>query len=83
MGVGSRMSSFQCKWGCGTELHINPSVKTKTGKLIPVQVGNELPHDCHLSPYFRSKYGRIRARAEKMEALSRIDEYARKEGVEV
>jgi hypothetical protein len=34
-------------------------------------------------PYFRRKNGRVRARAEKMEALSKIDEYARNEGMEV
>jgi hypothetical protein len=77
------MSTFQCRYGCGTELHVNPTIKTKTGKLIPVQVGNELPHECHLSPFFRAKSGKIKARAAKMEALSKIDEYARKEGVEV
>jgi hypothetical protein len=76
------MNSFQCRYGCGTELHVNPTIKTKTGKLIPVQE-NELPHDCHLSPYFRAKSGRVKARAAKMEALTKIDEYAKKEGVEV
>jgi hypothetical protein len=74
-------SFFDCKWGCGTRLHTNPNIKTKTGKSIPVQE-NEIPHDCHLSPYFR-RTGKVKARAEKMEALSKIDKYAREEGVEV
>jgi hypothetical protein len=76
------MRYFQCKWGCGTLLHINPTIKTKTGKSIPVQE-NEIPHDCHLSPYFHGKSGRVKARAAKIEALSKIDDYAKKEGIEV
>jgi hypothetical protein len=76
------MKYFQCKRGCGTLLHINQSIKTKTGKPIPVQE-NEIPHDCHLSPYFRSKNGRVKARAAKIEDLSKIDAYAKKEGVEI
>jgi hypothetical protein len=74
------MKYFQCRYGCGTQLHVNPSIKTKTGKLIPVQE-NEIPHDCHLSPYFRRGKGKAVAKATKMEALSKIDEYAKKEGV--
>ena len=74
--------TFPCKWGCGTRLHTNPSIKTRSGKLIPVQE-NELPHDCHLSPYFRGGKGKVTARAAEKEALWKIDEYARKEGVEV
>jgi hypothetical protein len=74
--------TFHCKWGCGTRLHVNASIKTRSGKLIPVQE-NELPHDCHLSPYFRGGKGKVIACAARMEALSKIDEYAKKEGVDV
>jgi hypothetical protein len=59
------MNTFQCRYGCGTRLHINPTIKTKTGKLIPVQE-NEIPHNCHLSPYFR-RNGRVMAKKERFE----------------
>ena len=77
-------ADFQCRYGCGTWCHVLPSVKTKSGKLVPLDASTNMPHACHLSPYFRpGKTGMVKARAATMEALSKIDEYARKEGVEV
>jgi hypothetical protein len=72
------MKNFQCRYGCGTILHVNPSIKTKTGKLIPVQE-NGIPHECHLSPFFRGGKGKAVAKATEMDALSKIDEYAERE----
>jgi hypothetical protein len=70
--------TFNCRY-CGTPLETDPSITSATGKRIPFSAGK--PHDCHLSPYFRSKSGRVKARAATMEALSKIDEFAKKEGV--
>jgi hypothetical protein len=68
-------SAFQCRYGCGTWLHVNHSIKTNTGKLIPLQE-NEMRHECHLSPFYRYKNnGRHRAIAVQKEAIARIDEY--------
>lgn len=68
-------SVFQCRYGCGTWLHVNHSIKTNTGKLIPLQE-NEMRHECHLSPFYRYKNrGRQMAIAGQKEATARIDEY--------
>jgi hypothetical protein len=67
--------SFPCKHGCGTWLHTDPDVRSKTGKLIPLQENN-LKHDCHLSPYYKSKnQGVQKAIAIKKQAIQKLDEY--------
>jgi hypothetical protein len=54
------MSYVPCRWGCGTYVMFSDTVLSKNGKKIPIQE-NGLNHDCHLSPYYRSKSNNARA----------------------
>ena len=65
---------FQCKWGCGSWLHIDSSHITPSGKHIPLTETNQV-HDCHLSPWFRAKSGKVKAKAMQIQQLKKIGEY--------
>jgi N-methylhydantoinase B/oxoprolinase/acetone carboxylase alpha subunit len=64
--------SFQCRYGCGTWCHVDPDIKTASGKLIPIQE-NGIPHDCHLRPQYTHKT--TTAKAVSKLATKRIDDY--------
>jgi hypothetical protein len=68
--------SFQCRYGCGTWCIVDPSIKTNTGKLIPLNTITHEPHECHLSPYFHAKSSKVRAKAIQIQEIQKIDDYA-------
>jgi hypothetical protein len=70
--------TFSCRY-CKLPLETDPAITSATGKRIPLFAGK--PHDCHLNPYFR-RTGNAMARAAKMEALSRIDDWQIREDAE-
>ena len=70
--------TFNCKY-CGIPLETDPAITSVTGKRIPLLGGK--PHDCHLNPYFR-RTGKVKARAAKIESLSRIDDWQIREDAE-
>jgi hypothetical protein len=70
--------TFNCRY-CGTPLETDPSITSATGKRIPLSAGK--PHDCYLNPNFR-RTGNTKARAAKVEALSRIDDWQIREDAE-
>ena len=65
--------TIPCRYGCGTELWFSENIVSKTGIPIPLQVGNNQKHNCHLSPYFR-RHGNATAKAVSKAAISRIDD---------
>ena len=46
-----------CQYGCGTELKWDKQRKSESGKMIPIEVSTNEPHNCPKSPYNTGKKG--------------------------
>ena len=46
-----------CQYGCGTELKWDKQRKSESGKMIPIEVSTNEPHNCPKSPYNTGKQG--------------------------
>lgn len=44
-----------CNSNCGTELHFDPNVKSKSGKSVPLEFDGR-PHNCPMNPYRKKQH---------------------------
>jgi hypothetical protein len=66
--------SYQCNYGCGTDIHFDDDVKSESGKSIPLESSGE-PHNCPKNPYNSGKKstGSILAGRQKPATMSDVD----------